>query len=733
MKRTVLLLLIFVSILSLSAYSQLNNGGIYARFGVDADTRTNWVKYGPATGAISTDDWFAPSGAGNNVIDTSNASTYRASLQAGTNITFNSRMASLLYAKVAGKLWLDAVYGRDYCAASTFKDATTFTFASKNGDNPLNWRGGTANIPNKNDLTDVYAHLRRDGLNVHDSLWLFTGVSTYGTNGSSYYDVELYKKTFSYASGFFSTAGTEAGHTQWLFDAAGNITQTGDMILAVSFSPGTPPVVDLRIWVSRTTLTTVNPVYFNFTGAFDGATTGSVYGYASIVSKAGATAWGGGISNYSSTATQDSTYSTPWGTANSTSGWDANYETQQFIEIGLNLSRIGVDPALYSTLNPCQALFSNIFFKSRSSTSFTSNLQDFMTPLTFTRQPVLDYSLKPDTLRCNHTVAGITLTNNTTAGYYTWQTVSGNISGANSDSSQLSIDKPGTYIVSASPAEGCPATRTDTIVVPIDTFPPVASAFAGLSGNKLQLYGGNPTASNYSTPFGGSSGLTYSWTGPNSFSSTIQNPLTDTAWGTYLLMVTENRNGCTATASTTVVASMFMTLQVEGLILTGTYDGSAVSLHWTNANPAAARSYTIERMDERNIFVPISFVSGSNLSYMDNRPLPSNNLYRIRAAADNGESYYSAVLKIPVAAGTAPDIHLSETAESRIDLVASTVNPSAGMLLVYTPGGQLLERRSVSLQKGINTVPISTGGNRQVRIVTLYIGDKLVFAGKAVL
>src|SRR6185437_1228925 len=200
MKQAIRFLSIAISLAPLHGYGQLNPGGIFANFGVDADTRTNWVKYGPVKGAISTDDWFAPSGVGNNVIDTSNAAVYRADLQGGLNVSFNKRMSTLLYSKVGGKLWLDAVYGRDFSAASTLKDSTTFTIASKNGDNPSNWVGGVSSFPNKNDLVDVYAHMRRDGTSVYDSLWFFTAVSTYGTVGSSYFDVELYKNSFTYSS-----------------------------------------------------------------------------------------------------------------------------------------------------------------------------------------------------------------------------------------------------------------------------------------------------------------------------------------------------------------------------------------------------------------------------------------------------------------------------------------------------------------------------------------------------
>jgi hypothetical protein len=143
------------------------------------------------------------------------------------------------------------------------------------------------------------------------------------------------------------------------------------------------------------------------------------------------------------------------------------------------------------------------------------------------------FSLQSDTLRSNRTVGAIQIANNSTAGYYSWQTTNGYISGANTDSSQININKAGTYIVSASPAQGCPASRIDTVVVPIDTFPPVASVNITMPvfNSYLQLYGGDTAASNYPTPFGGSKGLLWNWSGPQSFTSSLQNPrTTDTAW-----------------------------------------------------------------------------------------------------------------------------------------------------------------------------------------------------------
>ncbi|HLZ87516.1 MAG TPA: hypothetical protein VKQ52_09760 [Puia sp.] len=746
MKQYLTLVWLIIGLSPTCAIGQLNNGGLYSLFGVDADTRTNYLKYGIVTGSVTSDDWFAPSGAGNNVIDTSNAAFYKALLQSGNNASFSQRMSQLLYARVNGKLWLDAAYGRDYTAASTAKDSTVFTIAAKNGDDPNNWQGGVASTPAKNDLIDVYAHMRRDGLNIHDSLWFFTGIVAFGNAANSYYDVELYKKAFGFnpSTNSFSSAGTSGGHTEWLFDAAGNITQTGDVIVAVSFFPGSVPTIDVRIWVSQTTYNTWHggssaPTYFNFGGAF--SSTSGTYGYASIVSKAGTTAFGAGIANYSGTPAQDTTYATPWGSSSSSAGYESVYQSEQLIEVGLNLTRIGIDPALYATLNPCQSFFSEIFFASRSSASFSANLQDFVTPLTFLRQPVMDFAVQGDTLRCNHPTGTITLTDKSTAGYYSWQSIgSGNISGANSDSSQLSITKPGTYVVSASPAEGCPTSQVDTIVVPIDTFPPVATAFAGAGGPNIYLYGGNAAASNYPTPFGGSQGLTWNWSGPQNFSSSQQNPVTDTAWGTYNLTVTEKRNGCTATASVPVLAAMFTTLQTDALQLEGHYTGQDVDLAWKDAVVRPGADYIVERSNGQGGFEPIGDVVASlsdstderaTFSFTDNHPMDGNDLYRIKLQSADGSIFYSPTLAIGTGASSLRSVYLAANGSQPPTLVVQSAQDRVGTIIEYDISGRILARRDTPFQSGTNTITLREMPKGRVTVVALFSGDKLVWCQKA--
>jgi hypothetical protein len=66
MKYLIPILILLAGLLPKSGLCQLNNGGLYANFGVVADTRSNWMKYGLVTGAVGSDDWFAPSGAGYN-------------------------------------------------------------------------------------------------------------------------------------------------------------------------------------------------------------------------------------------------------------------------------------------------------------------------------------------------------------------------------------------------------------------------------------------------------------------------------------------------------------------------------------------------------------------------------------------------------------------------------------------------------------------------------------------
>src|SRR5690349_7617535 len=156
--KTVRLLPLLV-LLHCSAFAQLNNGGFHAFFGVDGDTKAGYLKYGPQTGNLNSDDWFSPSLSGNNVIDTSNAASYKALLQSGNNISFTKRMPVPLYSNMNGRIWLDGIYARDYIVQLNSSggfvsaDSTAFPGGCKNGDDPSHWTGtASSTVPDKTDL-----------------------------------------------------------------------------------------------------------------------------------------------------------------------------------------------------------------------------------------------------------------------------------------------------------------------------------------------------------------------------------------------------------------------------------------------------------------------------------------------------------------------------------------------------------------------------------------------------
>lgn len=99
------------------------------------------------------------------------------------------------------------------------------------------------------------------------------------------------------------------------------------------------------------------------------------------------------------------------------------------------------------------------------------------------------------------------------------------------------VDKPGTYVLWAREQNsGCIV--TNTVVVTLDNQVPAIRAQGGTldSGTgTVQLKGASA-----------SEHVTYSWSGPDGYTSTEQNPVVRVA-GDYTLTVTSGQNGCTST------------------------------------------------------------------------------------------------------------------------------------------------------------------------------------------
>lgn len=146
-------------------------------------------------------------------------------------------------------------------------------------------------------------------------------------------------------------------------------------------------------------------------------------------------------------------------------------------------------------------------------------------------------------LSCNNDT--ITLTSTPSPGTKVWKTPAGTILGTGNS---LIVTQPGTIILTVTASAGgnyCIA--MDTIVITGNTTPPTVSATGGVLGC------GNPQAQLNTTT--NATNPTYAWGPPTGLSATnIANPIA-TLSGTYIVTVTSSSNGCTNTASVTVVGN----------------------------------------------------------------------------------------------------------------------------------------------------------------------------------
>lgn len=441
-------------------YGQITTPVIRANFGLDGDLRANFFTGVP--GNTGGDDWFnygaLTSGIG--VIDTTGAAAILSRYAidpAFRQLPFSRNMSVLPGTTVNGKLMIGALFYRDYHGS----DSTMYAFgASKNGMSPADWMCPVAqSVPDKNELLDVMAHMRRDGNTINDSLWLFGGVSIEQTSGDRYFDFELYQTNLYYnkSTQKFYNYGPDLGHTSWTFDASGNIIKVGDIIFSANYGSSTLTSIEARIWVSRTTWSTVTPTNFNWSGTFDGAASGSAYGYAGIVPKTvGAF--------YTGLESPDNSWAGSFSLVRGDNSVVTNYTAGQFLEFAVNLTKLGIEPKTLMATFDCKTLFNRFFVKSRASTSFTAQLKDFVGPLD------LFYDLKAKTTTDISKWCGlvgsttISVTNPLPGFEYTWSTNDGHIVGTPTGDSIL-VDAAGTYFVNTKIQSGCTPIATDTVAI----------------------------------------------------------------------------------------------------------------------------------------------------------------------------------------------------------------------------------------------------------------------------
>ena len=464
MKKIVLILL--MALYAYGGITQVITPTIEGKFGVDADAQSN-IFVDESSVCTDCDDWFynelPNSGSGLFMIDTTGAGAIYAkyfSNPASVNVPFYRKMRYPAFYNIGQRTLIDAIFVRDYHGV----DQTAFTDGSnKNGDSPVDWVGDTKSVLDKNDILDVFCHLRRQGPNnnTSDPLWLFGAVATEGVNGNRYFDFEMYQTDIFYTRAVkgFTGYGPDAGHTAWKFDNAGNVTQAGDIIFAANFSTSGLDEIEARIWIDKADKLKT-PATFDWTGPFDGAGPSSQYGYAAIQSK-------NGDPFYYGTLNSGPTWAGPFGLPRANGSVVTQFAAGQFMEFGVNLTALGLNPTSLMGSTPCGIPFSKVMVKTRSSTSFTSELKDFIAPFDLFLPPVADVAANVPVFCSNTGVSNIWVIDPYSTSTYTWTTPNGQIVGR-SDTSYITVNQPGTYKVVQTLDAGCPLYSTDSATIVYD-------------------------------------------------------------------------------------------------------------------------------------------------------------------------------------------------------------------------------------------------------------------------
>lgn len=455
--KTTLRILFLLFMTGASVQAQIITPIIKANFGVEADLRSNFFN-----GLIQSgnDDWFllpGTPGPGQFVIDTTGAAALLAGYTSNPNIRklpFYKTMRFPSYSVVNNRLLVDAYYVRDYHG----DDSTVFASGSnKNGMSPSDWSCPVSqSIPDKNEILDMMIHVRKAGPNITDSMWLFGGISIENTTGNRYFDFEMYQTDIYYdrASRKFYNYGPDAGHTRWQFDASGNMLAPGDIILTAEYSSSSLTMVEARIWVDRADLL-LNPVGFNWTGSFDGASAGSQFGYAGIQPEtAGAF--------YTGLQSVNNTWAGPFSLVLGDNSIVANYTARQYMEFSVNMTKLGLDNARIFGGDDCLMPFRRVIVKTRASTSFTAELKDFIAPFDFFIAPAAEVESATPMICDTGSVSNIYVINPIPTSIYQWSTTNGHIMGTTTGPS-IFVDTPGVYIVKQYLQASCGMYATDTI------------------------------------------------------------------------------------------------------------------------------------------------------------------------------------------------------------------------------------------------------------------------------
>lgn len=216
-------------------------------------------------------------------------------------------------------------------------------------------------------------------------------------------------------------------------------------------------------------------------------------------------------------------------------------------------------------------------------------------------------------LTCVRTTVQLTGASSTAGVTYRW-TGPGTIT--NADQAVATVSAPGIYTLMVTHGtNGCFVTKTVTVGQDIEAPANLTASASGTITCTVQ----NVTLSAISST---TSTLTYSWTGPEQFMSTAQRPSV-AGGGAYTVVATNPANGCTSTASTTVLvdkiepgvtasvlAPATLNCNTQSVIMTATSGVGGVQYSWTgpqgyssaeqNPSTTAGGVYTVVATNPNN-------------------------------------------------------------------------------------------------------------------------------------
>lgn len=215
-------------------------------------------------------------------------------------------------------------------------------------------------------------------------------------------------------------------------------------------------------------------------------------------------------------------------------------------------------------------------------------------------------------ITCTASSTTITGSSSTPGVVFNWTGPSGNpYSGPTPTVSNI-----GVYTLTVTdPTNGCTTTATAS-VAPDANVPNVSAAGGTLDCNisTITLDGGSTTA-----------GVMLSWTGPNNFTSTLEDPVI-TVSGTYTLTVVDPANGCTAVATAIVVldddepgataTAGTVTCATPSLPLAGSSATNNVTWAWTGPNTFVSNLQNPTVMDAGDYFLVVTGTNGCTSSAM---------------------------------------------------------------------------------------------------------------------